>query len=431
MMPKASIKVSAKHARRPLKRRPKAATTTNRVKQLEGQLHAVSAIGASLASTVGLDALFAQIVPDVSRLMRAARTTLFLYDPFSKEIWSKVAQGDDVKEIRLKLGQGIAGWVAEHLQTLNIRDAYSDQRFNREVDRRTGFRTRSVAAAPLVDRRGQLLGVLQVLNHRGGPFSDEDIGLLNTIAVQTAYAVENAHLAEKILNTERLAIIGRMLAGVAHDLRNPMSVISGYAETLASATDAKEREGRCGRIQYLVEEMTGMISDLLAFARGESQLRLTEIDIEAFAREVAETLRMHCEPRGIGLTIDAKGGTVLVDSGRVKRILYNLAKNAVDVMSRGDHLTINLAEEAGGLSLRVTDTGPGIPDDIRSHIFEPFVTSGKANGTGLGLSIVKRFVDDHGGRITVESAPGRGTSFFVYLPRMAGDQRAPARKQAD
>ena len=187
----------AAHRAVPASANPPAVLSTStaaedRVQELEEQLRAMAAIGASMAATVGLDVLFKELVPNISRLMRAERTTLFVYDDKTREIWSKVAQGHSLTEIRLELGQGIAGWAAEHRETINIKDAYADRRFNPEVDIRSGFKTRSVAAAPFIDRQGRPLGVLQVLNHEGGPFGEHDIGLLNFLAVGTSYAVENA-----------------------------------------------------------------------------------------------------------------------------------------------------------------------------------------------------------------------------------------------
>ena len=198
----------AAHRAVPASANPPAVLSTStaaedRVQELEEQLRAMAAIGASMAATVGLDVLFKELVPNISRLMRAERTTLFVYDDKTREIWSKVAQGHSLTEIRLELGQGIAGWAAEHRETINIKDAYADSRFNPEVDIRSGFKTRSVAAAPFIDRQGRLLGVLQVLNHEGGPFGEHDIGLLNFLAVGTSYAVENANLTQEVLDRNR------------------------------------------------------------------------------------------------------------------------------------------------------------------------------------------------------------------------------------
>jgi signal transduction histidine kinase len=587
----------------PLKKR-RGDSSLDGIHDLEEQLRAVRAMGEAYSKSVGLDALFEKIVPNITKLMRAARSTLFLYDPVSKQIWSKVAEGEGSREIRLNLGQGIAGWVAKRRKSVNIEDAYRDFRFNSSVDARTGFKTRSVAAIPLIDRKGHLVGALQVLNRRGGPFTDGDMGLLHTIGVQTSFAVENARqaqeiidqnrdldaarlraeqrraelnllyqleqettassdldqlldsiivracerlrsqagsvlllagdtgrlffrgvggenteelrqlslssgegivgrvaqgrspiiinrpdeddrqnmgLAEKIelpvhalmavpliwddqvigavevlnprpsstgavpyddedlkiltliagqvaravaltqqrqarIETDRLVFLGRMLAGVAHDLRNPMTVISGYTQLMAIEASMPKREARCDQILEHIDEMTAMIADLLAFARGKTELKPAMVDIQKLAADLEGGLNVLCDPRGIKLVIKAEGGGVMIDIARVKRIINNLAKNAVDVLKRDEKLTIGLKVSEKCLSISVTDTGPGIPDEVSTHLFEPFVTAGKKDGTGLGLSIVKRFVDDHAGTIRVKSRPGVGTSFFVDLP---------------
>ncbi len=593
--------------KRPVRVRPHAREEHGEAALLAEQLRAVRAIGAALASAVGLEALLRAIVPHVSKLMRAERSTLFVLDPATGEIWSKVAEGSELREIRLRRGEGIAGWAAEHRQTVNVADAYQDARFNPNIDAQSGFRTHSVAAAPLVNRQGELIGVLQVLNHKGGPFGDEEIGLLDAIAAQTAYAVENARQAEQILHqnreleaarqraerrraeldllyelerdtaasydldqmldsvigrvcerlrseagsvliadrdsgrlffravrgerkderrtmtlslgegivgwvaktgeplvvnrpdddprhnrhiaralafpaqailavplvwdqrvigavevlnprprasgavgydledvkvltliagqlaravavardrqaridNERLVLIGRMLASVAHDLRNPMTAISGYAQLMVNDGEEGVREERCERILSQIDEMTAMITDLLAFARGDTRLHPASLEVAKLARDAEHHLRSQCAPRGIELVCLANGGTAVIDVGRAKRILFNLAKNAIDVLNHGDTLTIEIREQAGGLRLRVSDTGPGIPEEVRARLFEPFVTAGKVNGTGLGLSIVKRFVDDHGGSIEVETATGAGTTIVAHLPQVA------------
>ncbi len=181
----------------------KSAKPASRTARLEEQLAAVRAIGDALSQTVGVDALLARVVVQVTKLMRASRTTLFLYDSEHEEIWSKIAQGSNAQEIRLAVGSGIAGWVAKHRKPVLVDDAYNDERFDRSVDLRTGFRTRSIAAAPLLDPDKRLLGVVQVLNRKGGPFKNDDIGLLTAIAAQISAVIENARLSEEVMRRNR------------------------------------------------------------------------------------------------------------------------------------------------------------------------------------------------------------------------------------
>ena len=186
--------------------------TEAQVRRLESELDAVCAIGSALATSVGLDALFARIVPQVTKLMRAGRTTLYLYDEKTNEVWSKVAEGEERREIRLSLGEGVAGWVAQHRKPVKVEEAYKDPIFNPRIDIETGFQTKNILAVPLLSRAGRLLGVLEVLNKISDSFSDDDVALVDTIAVQVAYAVENAHLEQQIIDQNKKLDMARQRA---------------------------------------------------------------------------------------------------------------------------------------------------------------------------------------------------------------------------
>jgi signal transduction histidine kinase len=161
---------------------------------LRERIAAMQQIGRSLSSTLDIDELLDRIMKAVTRLMDAERSTLFLVDKAKREIWSKVIQGTEVKDIRLPIGQGIAGWVAQTKKLVRIDEAYEDERFDRSVDKRSGFRTRSILCAPIFDSRKRLLGVIQVLNKLGGHFEDSDEEMLTALSSQIAIALENSNL---------------------------------------------------------------------------------------------------------------------------------------------------------------------------------------------------------------------------------------------
>lgn len=152
----------------------------------------------SVSSELEIDQLLQTIVAKTSEAMNADRCTLFLLDRTSGELWSKVAQGADMKEIRVPRGMGIAGHVATTGETVNIKDAYQDSRFNPEVDRRTGYRTHTILCMPLKNEKGEIVGVMQVLNKQGGVFTQEDEQLLDALGSQTAIALENSRLFEEV-----------------------------------------------------------------------------------------------------------------------------------------------------------------------------------------------------------------------------------------
>src|SRR5207248_6901025 len=145
-----------------------------------------------------LDKLLQTITKGASSVLGADRSTLFVVDRNKKQIWSKVAQGAGITEIRIPLGAGIAGQVALSGEIINIPDAYADPRFNREVDKRTGYTTRSILCMPMKDSTGRIIGVFQLLNKQTGSFTVDDEHLLQAFAAQAAIAVKNAMLNEEI-----------------------------------------------------------------------------------------------------------------------------------------------------------------------------------------------------------------------------------------
>ena len=199
---------------------------------------------------------------------------------------------------------------------------------------------KAVLAVPLVwDHR--VIGAVRVHTPSSRPgesyggYDLDDLKVLTLIAGQVARGVSLAQARKEQLDTERLAAIGQMLAGVAHDLRNPMTVISGLAQIMADDLDGNTRNRRCERILHQIDVMTAMIGDLLAFARGDRVLRPAIIDLAMFVHDIEETLGAQCGPRGVELVIHAGSGTIFVDVSRAKRILYNLTKNAVEALSHG------------------------------------------------------------------------------------------------
>lgn len=179
-----------------------ATSLTQRLHTLEGRqsdlllkeqnLLSLIDISNRLVRETDLDALLDLILLETTRLMGADRSSLFLVDHEQMEIWSKIAQG--TQEIRLPLGKGIAGFVAQTGEVINMSDAYSDNRFDQSTDQRTGYRTRSVLCVPMVNLEGTIIGVVQVLNKREGVFVDADIKLLQALAAQAAVAIENARM---------------------------------------------------------------------------------------------------------------------------------------------------------------------------------------------------------------------------------------------
>lgn len=205
-----------------------AIVTPTKLRRVE-DLNSLLEISAAMNAEKDLASLLALIVEETTKVLHVQRTTLYLYDPDAQQLWSLIAQGDNVGEIRLDIGQGLAGFVAQSKESVKIDDAYSDSRFNKEVDKKTGFTTRNMMVVPLLNLNDDVVGVMQVMNKRGDEaFTDTDMELMHALATHAAVAIEKQNLYEE--NEKFLRSIVRVLAA-AVDARDP--VTAGHSERVA------------------------------------------------------------------------------------------------------------------------------------------------------------------------------------------------------
>jgi signal transduction histidine kinase/putative methionine-R-sulfoxide reductase with GAF domain len=604
-----------------------------RVDELEGQLArsertvtALREVGLALGSTLDLDQLLELILKKITELIEGDRATLYLLDEQRGRLLSRIMVGDEPRSIELPIGEGIAGHVAKIGRTVRVKDAYRDKRFRREWDEITGYRTRSILAAPMKNHVGRTIGVIQVLNkqHGQGEFSQHDEELLTALATQAAVSIDNSRLFLSVIQknmqlvetkeqlehrvsdlkllfdlessmsgastmdelaravvseaaracdgeagalmvdegeggvwlyfvdhdsgrgvlggrtasattvsvevkrvavkrnegilgwamvhnealslpqdisrlsgealdgpvsarlnnilhvsvssaiavplegesdeavgaialfnskkphgfsqddrallrlisanastavrlfrsriererSERLTTIGRLLSGVMHDMRTPLTVISGYVQLMANATDPGQRNDHARLILKQFDLISAMQREVLEFARGERSILVRKVYLTRFFEDLGKQLHLELDGTGVELDLQLEDrGVARFDESKMTRVLHNLVRNAVEAMgSRGGTLTLRVGREDGDLVVTVSDTGRGIPKEIEDKLFQSFVTSGKRGGTGLGLAIVKKIVDEHGGQISVKSTD-HGATFVIRLPQ--------------
>jgi signal transduction histidine kinase len=224
-------------------------------------------------------------------------------------------------------------------------------------------------------------------------------------------------LVEESVYQEKMALVGQMASSIAHDFRSPLAAVRMAAEMIAVDPKDPQVPEFCQLIIRNVDRASNMATDVLDFAQDTIRLDRQELDPVMWLRALQELLQPVLLNRRIEFRIDVRCREKLrIDGEKMTRVLFNLARNSVEAMPEGGSLRVRVDKDERGHLLEVSDTGRGIPPEIRDRLFQVFVTFGKKNGTGLGTAIARRIVELHGGTISFETETGKGTTFRIILP---------------
>jgi signal transduction histidine kinase len=407
----------------------------------QAELASLYEVGQEIVSILKLDDLLESILDRAIVLVGAERGFLVLWDgerdDFDVAVARQFARGE-VDDAQIEISHGVIRRVLASREPVVTTNAQQDPRFQKSHSIVT-YQIRSVLAAPLVAKE-DLIGAVYLDTRLSSRLFDEgDLALLSAMANQAAVAIQLARLYEnlqtrnqelqaalrelqetqdELIRAERLSLVGRMASGIIHDLKGPMTTIKGYAGLLGRKDiDYETRAQFSSVITHSVDSFVEMTQEILDYARGGGTLQLEEIQVGDLIQELCTFIESDFQERGLVLRQNLRyKGPLMMDEIKMRRTLFNIASNARDAMDEGGRLTISTSRKKGQVEFRFTDTGPGIPKEIRHTLFEPFVTYGKASGTGLGLAIAKKTVEDHGGTISVTSRAGKGATFVIRLP---------------
>jgi signal transduction histidine kinase len=400
------------------------------------ELEAVRRISAALFEHLTPDELVAKALHTALDVVQAESGSILLADPVSEQLIFRHSIGDSPVKAGTAIpwDQGIAGQVYQSGEALVIRDVKQDPRHLAVIDELTAHTTHDMIAIPLKRWEGEPIGVLEVLNKRGGVLDQEDVGLLSIVSALAASSIEQARLYQDA----KLAEVVRLLGDISHDIKNLlMPVVCGAGLMQAELKDllgdalkrndkqARESFERCNEVVGMVENSTRRIQDrvkeIADCVKGLSTPpQFGPCQLARVVSEVTDTLTWWADQRGVHIQTSGLNGVpeIVADDRRLFNALYNLVNNAIPEVPSGGLITVAAKEEPIGVGLHVTveDTGKGMPPEIRDNLFTPAAKSSKKGGTGLGTKIVKDVVDAHHGKITVESQLGVGTTFHIYLP---------------
>lgn len=368
-------------------------------------------------SNIKIDEVLRSIVEAATSITSADRGTLYILDYDKGELWSKVLRGEDIEDIRLKVGQGLAGWVAKTGEIVNLPDVHQDERFDSDVDKMSGYTTKSMICYPIKNREGVIIGVLQLLNSSHGEFSQIDLDFLEALSVHAALALTNAELMQQLLKTDKLISLGKLTNFILSDIKKPVLTIKQFAEHIKRKNVPDDVKQIMDLMIEQVANVNEIIQSTLAYAEGKTFYRLKKRALNPVMDEIVTKLADYVEYRGVKLfkKFD-RDVNVNVDNKELYQACYQIAKNACDAMPDGGKLYVSTLVEMNSIKISFKDNGIGIPESVLGKIFEPFMSQGKKEGMGLGLPIAENIIKKHHGTISVESELGEGAVFSISLP---------------
>jgi hypothetical protein len=325
-----------------------------------------------------------------------------------------------------------------------IQDVSQEKKFSAKIDRITGFQTKSSICVPLL-LRNRPIGALQVINKKSGePFNRSDLEILFAIAQHVSIAMENANLyrrleesfavttqelritQEKLIRTERLASMSNLVQGVAHEVRNPITTIGGFARRIKKELgDNRKFEKYVDIILNETARLENIVKRVRDFTEAQSYSP-TLTRVGPLVEEVLESATPLADQLAVRIVKDIAPDLpqVRLDSSQLTVALANIVENALEAMSQGGTITLSALREDRSLVLTIKDTGCGIPKDQLTAIYDPFVTS-KSKGVGLGLTIVHQVMSNHHGDIRITSEVQKGTVVTLRLPLDASAPPSP------
>jgi signal transduction histidine kinase len=396
------------------------------------QLETLVDMGQLIVSEDDLNNVLDRIAEESTRLMNVAISSIMLLSEDGTELELRAwhgASSEYIKRPNLQVSDSLVGVVVKRQKPTTVLNVQSQAQYQQtELARKEGLV--SLLSVPLVFE-GRSLGVLSVYTKKLHRFSNEEIRLLTAMAGLSAVAIAKAQLLKRVLRAEeslreaeRLSALGWLAAEIAHEIRNPLAVIQMLFHSMVEDLELKGETRRdANLIEEKMKDLNRILDQVLTFSRS-AEPEFSRLDAHRMMEDLALLLRVKVDEEQIQLKRKLEGNSLSFSGDRtqVEQAILNLVVNACQAMKSGGELTLSARPLREGdqdyIEIGVRDTGPGMTPEEVDVIFDPFMTS-KPGGTGIGLAMVKKIVDAHGGKLVVESTPGRGTEVIMRFPGSA------------
>ncbi|MGC9035859.1 MAG: ATP-binding protein, partial [Verrucomicrobiia bacterium] len=382
-------------------------------------------------STLNIDEVLPLITQQARALMRARMSSLLLLDDTGEWLELRSCDGAGkhyLNKPKLNVDDSLLGVVVKRRKPIQIENVQQSSLYQAvEIARREGLV--SLLSVPLLFQQ-QAIGVLNVYTSEPYQFSNEEIQIMTTLAELSAIAIQKSRLyqqmvdfEEQIRRSERLSLLGLISAELAHEIRNPLTVMKLLYHSLNlqfPENDPRSKDAQI--ISQKMEDLNRIVERILDFARKDN-LNFSELKVNNLIEELALLVRHRLNSQNIKLVCNFSPDLppIKADRVQIEQAFLNLILNSAEAMPRGGKLVISTTipkntQNSQYVCIQFKDTGHGMSEEAMKRAFDPLFSASKPKGTGLGLAIVKRIIELHKGKIQVQSKKGKGTTIRILLP---------------
>ena len=401
-----------------------------RLERREREVEAARRISQALFQRLRVEDVVEQALDIALEVVNADAGSVLLAHPESQQLvfYHAIGEKSPARGTAFPWDQGIAGTTFQTGEAVVVDNAKQDARHFIGIDVAFGHITQDLIALPLKRWEGDPIGVLEVMNKKSGRLDKDDVAILTIISAITAISIEQARLFEEV----KVAQVAHLLGDISHDIKNMMMPIIYGAWLLQNKNESPGESQSEQTSQQLNQEILSMIrsnarciqnrvKEITDAVKGlSSPPTFRCCQVSEIITMVIQTLRLLAEEKSISLQSEDLQAlpSIQADERRLFNAFYNLISNAIDEVSGGGCVTIRGAvdPQSRTIVVSVQDTGQGMPPEVQQSLFTSRVISRKTGGTGLGTKIVKDVIDAHGGKITVDSQVGVGSTFHIRLP---------------
>jgi signal transduction histidine kinase len=397
--------------------------------QLRLKVHlfeSLASVSRTINSTLNLDEALRAITREACDLMRARMCSLMMLDESREWLDLRASHGAGpayLKKPRLTVEESLLGVVVRRKKPLQVSNVQVSTHYqNVEVARKEGLV--SLLSVPLLFA-GQAIGAMNVYTGRPYNFSNEEIRILSALAELSAIAIEKARLYERIVDVEeqlrqneKLSALGLLAAEVAHEIRNPLTVMKLLYHSLNLKFPEQDPRAKDTKIiESKIEHLNKIVEQILDFAR-TTEPKFAPVNLNELVDELGLLVRHKLANQDIRMVRQLQPDlpSVMGDAPQLEQAFLNLILNAAEAMPDGGTLTVKSRVSKSRVTIEFKDTGDGMSEELQKQAFTAVLSTTKAKGTGLGLAIVGRIVETHHGIVQIKSKPRRGTAIIISLP---------------